>query len=163
MRTKAFTLVTAALIAHAACRRGGLPPGGPAPGEVDIGYGTQPAEKVTGAVTSVSDSEVNPARPLRLEELLRGRIAGLEVVTQPDGRQILRIRGGTPSLQGQPPQEPLIVVDGVPVDEGGLAAALAGLTSDDIRQVDVLKDVASTSIYGMRGANGVILITTKRR
>jgi TonB-dependent SusC/RagA subfamily outer membrane receptor len=162
MRTKQFTLVTAALIAHAACGRGGLPPRGPAPGEVDVGYGTQPAEKVTGAVTSVSDSAVNPARPLRLEELLRGRIAGLEVVTQRDGRQSLRIRGGTPSLQGKPPQEPLIVVDGIPVAEDGLAAALAGLTPDDIRQVDVLKDVASTSIYGMRGANGVILIRTKR-
>jgi TonB-dependent SusC/RagA subfamily outer membrane receptor len=162
MGTTELILVTAALVAPAACGRGGLPPKGPAPGEVDVGYGTQPADKVTGAVTSVSDSEVNPARPFRLEELLRGRIAGLEVVTRPDGRQSLRIRGGTPSLRGAPPQEPLIVVDGVPIADEGLAAALAGLTPDDIRQVDVLKDVASTSIYGMRGANGVILITTKR-
>lgn len=156
-------LRAAALIALAGCGGRGLPDAGPKPGEVDVGYGTQPKEKVTGAVTSVSEENVSPARPLSLEQLLRGKIAGLEVVTRPDGRQILRIRGGTPSLVGAPDQQPLVLVDGVQVSPDGLASALAALTPDDIRQVDVLKDVASTSIYGTRGAAGVILITTKRR
>ena len=153
----------ASLVALAGCGGRGLPDAGPKPGEVEVGYGTQPKEEVTGAVASVSGNEVNPARPLRLEELLRGKIAGLQVVTRSDGRQTLRIRGGTTSLVGAPDQDPLIVLDGVPLSADGLATALAGLTPDDIRQVDVLKDVASTSIYGMRGAAGVIVITTTRR
>jgi iron complex outermembrane receptor protein len=155
-------LAAAALIALTGCGGRGLPEAGPKPGEVDVGYGTQPEEKVTGAVTSVSEGDINPTRPLRLEELLRGKVAGLEIVTRRDGRQILRIRGGTTSLVGAQDQEPLVVVDGVPISSDGLASALAGLTSEDIRQVDVLKDIASTSIYGSRGAAGVILITTKR-
>jgi TonB-dependent SusC/RagA subfamily outer membrane receptor len=155
-------LRAAALVALTGCGGRGLPEAGPKPGDVDVGYGAQPKEKVTGAVSSVSEVDVSAARPLRLEELLRGKIAGLEVVTRRDGRQILRIRGGTPSLVGAQDQEPLIVVDGMPISSDGLASALAGLTPEDIRQVDVLKDVASTSIYGMRGAAGVILITTRR-
>ena len=156
-------MLAAAMIGVAACGGRGLPDAGPKPGEVDVGYGTQPKENVTGAVTTVTDSAVRAARPLRLEDLLRGKIAGLEVVTRRDGRQVLRIRGGTPSLVGAQEQEPLILVDGVPIASDALASALAGMTPDDIRQVDVLKDVASTSIYGTRGAAGVILITTTRR
>jgi TonB-dependent starch-binding outer membrane protein SusC len=155
-------LGVASLIALAACGGRGLPEAGPKPGEVDVGYDTQPEEKVTGAVTSVSEKELSAARPLRLEELLRGKVAGLEIVTRPDGREILRIRGGVTSLAGGRDQDPLVIVDGVPIPVDGLASALAGLTPEDIKQVDVLKDVASTSIYGMRGAAGVILITTRR-
>ena len=70
-----------------------------------------------------------------------------------------RIRG-TNSLQND--RAPLFVVDGIQIPDHGVHTALAGLTPDDIRQVDVLKDVASTSIYGMRGSGGVILITTRR-
>jgi TonB-dependent SusC/RagA subfamily outer membrane receptor len=98
------------------------------------------------------------SQSVRLDELLRGRAAGLEVITQPDGSYRLKIRGN-PSQE----QEPLVIVDGIEISTRNLDSALAGLNRDDIRQVEVLKDVASTSSYGMRAAGGVILITTKRR
>lgn len=150
-----------AVTALVACGSPGLTPAGPAPGEVDVGYGTQPKEDVTGAVTSVSERELGDLRPSNVEELLRGRVAGLQVIPRPGGGYTYRIRGiGT--MHGEE-QEPLFVIDGTQVSPGGLDHALAGLTRDDIRQVDVLKDIASTSIYGLRGAGGVVLITTKRR
>jgi TonB-dependent SusC/RagA subfamily outer membrane receptor len=151
----------AALFALAACGGPGLPPAGPQPGEVDVGYGTQPADKVTGAVTTVSGSDVGEKRSGSIEELLRGRAAGLDVVQRPDGSYAFRIRGlGT--INRNPP-EPLFVVDGVQVEARQIDSALAGLTRDDIKQVDVLKDIASTSVYGTRGVGGVIIISTHRR
>ena len=152
-------LCGAALIAVAACGGPGLPPAGPQPGDVDVGYGTQPGEQVTGAVTSV------PGEPnsggARIDELLRGRVAGLQIIPKPEGGYTFRIRGIT-TLTGEPP-EPLFVVDGNQVSAAQIENALAGLTRDDIRQVDVLKDIASTSVYGTRGVGGVIIINTKRR
>ncbi len=87
-------------------------------------------------------------------------MAGLQVIHQTDGSTRFRIRGGPSSMLLD--QDPLFIVDGIPIAAGNLDSALAGRTPDDIRQVDVLKDVASTSIYGSRGAGGVILITTRR-
>lgn len=150
----------ATLVALSGCGAPGLPPAGPAPEEVDVGYGTQEKDDVTGAVTSLKDHPIPPG-PVRLEELLRGRVAGLEILPLGDGRYRLRIRGISSLTQQD--QEPLVLVDGVQIATGALHTALAGLTRDDIRQVDVLKDVASTAIYGMRGGGGVILITTTRR
>jgi TonB-dependent SusC/RagA subfamily outer membrane receptor len=125
---------------------------------VQIGYGTQPKSKVTGAVTTLSDKDLG-ARPLDIEDLLRGKVAGLEVIRV--GNSIrLRIRGTGSMLADQ---EPLVIVDDVRIQEGNVLNALAGLTRDDIKQVNVLKDVASTSIYGLRGAGGVIVITTKTK
>ena len=95
----------------------------------------------------------------RIEELLRGRVAGLQVSNGPNGRVTFRIRG-TSSLLNQ--REPLFVVDGHQVPDGGVHTALAGLMPEDIRQIDVLKDVSSTAIYGVRGSGGVIIITTRR-
>ena len=163
MKLRSRTVGAVALL-MVACGAPGLKPAGPAPGEVDTGYGgTQPREKTTGAVTSVSDKETarTSSSPLRLEDLLRGKSSGVQIVTLPDGRQALRIRG-TANIQSAQ-MEPLIVVDGIQIGPNGLETALAGLTPDDIKQVDVLKDVASTSIYGQRGASGVIVISTKRR
>jgi TonB-dependent SusC/RagA subfamily outer membrane receptor len=137
----------------------GLPPGGPAPGEVEVGYGAQPRDEVTGALTSIPESELIGSKDVRVEDYLRGRVAGLQVVRRADGRPGFRIRGMNSLLSDQ---EPLFVVDGVPVPSENLPLALAALTPKDIRQVDVLKDVASTTIYGMRGAGGVIVITTRR-
>ena len=147
-----------ALAANVGCGGPGLPPAGPSPGDVDVGYGTQPAGKVTGAVSTVSEAEVNSARPLRIEELLRGRVPGLQITKGVGGRPTFRIRGTNSLLNDQ---EPLFVVDGVQLSTGRVFSALAGLTVNDIRQIDVLKDIASTSIYGTRGAGGVILITTR--
>ena len=157
--SRAMVVLLGGLLSVVACGGPGLPPAGPAPGDVDVGYGTQPATKVTGAVSSVSEEEMNSGRPLRIEELLRGRVPGLEISRAAGGRPTFRIRG-TNSLVQQ--LEPLFVLDGVQLAPGNVYHALASLTTQDIRQIDVLKDVASTSIYGTRGAGGVILITTRR-
>jgi TonB-dependent starch-binding outer membrane protein SusC len=157
--TRPILLLAAVLLVLPSCGGPGLPPAGPKPGEVDIGYDTKPAAQVTGAITSVSGEKASSSRPANLEELLRGRVAGLQVIRGPGGRAVYRIRGVS-SLQQQ--QEPLFVVDGVRMTSVGAANTLSGLTIDDILQVDVLKDVASTSVYGTGGAGGVILITTRR-
>ena len=117
-----------------------------------------PQPERTGAVSTASGAQLRGSEPLRLDELLRGRASGLEVLSQPDGSFRLRVRG-VANIE----QEPLVMVDGVQIAPRALVSALAGLTRDDIKQVEVLKDVASTSSYGMRAAGGVILITTKRR
>ena len=119
---------------------------------------TAPAPERTGAVSTTTGAEMRGSQSVRLDELLRGRAAGLEVIPQPDGSYRLKIRGN-PSQE----QEPLIIVDGIEISPRNLDSALAGLSRDEIKQVEVLKDVASTSSYGMRAAGGVILITTKRR
>ena len=93
-------------------------------------------------------------------------MAGLQVVRLPNGDISLRIRGGDPSLSGggaEVERTPLVVLDGMPVAEGQLSGILRGLDPDDVASIQVLKDVSSTSVYGARGAGGVILITLKKR
>jgi len=149
-------LAAAALLG--ACGGPGLPPAGPKPGEVDIGYGTQEADKVTGAVSSLTEEEMGVARPIVFAELLRGRVPGLQIIKQGTAT-VFRLRGQGSILNSQ---EPLFVVDGVQMSSTGARDAVAGLTTQDIRQIDVLRDLSSTSIYGMRAAGGVIIITTHR-
>jgi TonB-dependent SusC/RagA subfamily outer membrane receptor len=134
----------------------------PAPeDEVSVGYGTQNKRDVTGAVTSISPTDAD-ARAPRVEDLLRARVPGLEVVALSNGTHTIRIRGRH-SLGGRPTDdEPLLVIDDTPVPAGALGSALAGLTPGDVARIDVLKDAAATAIYGSRGGNGVIIITTKR-
>ena len=158
-RKWASKLGAAVVLSVASCGAPGLPPAGPGPGEVEIGYGTRQERDVTGAVSSVDDEQLGNVRPLQIEELLRGRVAGLQIIPTAGGGYTYRIRGSNSIMNDQPP---LFVVDGIQVSAGGLTSALAGMTTKDIRQVDVLKDVSSTSIYGSRGAGGVILITTRR-
>ena len=129
-----------------------------APDQAQVGYGTRAESKITGAVTSLSDDELSAARPMRIEDLLRGRVAGLQFIQNPNGTTTVRIRGMNSLLNDR---EPLIVVDGIPTHER-LGLALMGLLPEDIKRIDVLKDIASTSVYGMRGSGGVILITTRR-
>lgn len=148
----------AALILVAGCAGPALPPAGPAPGDVDVGYGTRPAGSTSGAVTTVTEDETSSSNQLHIDELLRGRVAGLEVISTASG-VTYRLRGKGSILSDQ---EPLFIVDGVPTSSAQLPSALMGVSTEDIRQIDVLKDVASTSIYGMRGAGGVIIITTRR-
>ncbi len=130
----------------------------PAPkdAEVSVGYGTESTQQVTGSIASLRPEE-SDAGVTQVVQMLE-RVPGLTVTHLPNGDISLRIRG-TRSLQGD--NEPLLVIDGVPV-QGAIGAALAGLVPRDIARIDVLKDAGSTAIYGMRGANGVILITTKR-
>jgi TonB-dependent starch-binding outer membrane protein SusC len=151
----------AVFLVLAGCGGPGLPPGGPEPGEVDIGYDTQPADQVTGAVSSITGADATDTRSARIDELLRGRVAGLQIIPRPDGGYSFRIRG-LDTIDQNPP-EPLFVVDGVQVRSDDIDSALSGLTRQDIRQVDVLRDIASTSIYGQRGVGGVVIISTRRR
>jgi len=114
----------------------------------------------TGAVTTVVPTE-SDARVPRVEELLRG-VPGLDVTRLPDGGYQLRIRGHR-SIRGNPgDDDPLLVVDGIPISREALGSTLAALAPRDVERIEVLKDAGATAIYGSRGANGVIVITTKR-
>ncbi|PYO66047.1 MAG: hypothetical protein DMD69_15420 [Gemmatimonadetes bacterium] len=106
-------------------------------------------------VTS-EDIERNPGQPI--ERVLQGRFAGVEVSRTPDGGIAVRIRGAA-SFNAS--TQPLYVVDGVPMQPGP-NGSLTGINPYDIESIQVLKDAADTAIYGMRGANGVIVIKTKR-
>jgi TonB-linked SusC/RagA family outer membrane protein len=132
---------------------------------VVIGYGTQEARDNTGAVEAVTQEEFNAGRIVSPEELIQGKVAGVQVVDngEPGGSMNIRIRGGT-SINAS--NEPLFVVDGTPLSVGGGISAgrnpLNFLNPEDIESVTVLKDASATAIYGSRGANGVVIITTRR-
>ncbi len=124
--------------------------------EVSVGYGTQPRENKTGSQSSVNvDGEKRPIT--RVEEMLEG-ISGVRVLRSPSGGIRVRIRGAT-SILGS--NEPLYVVDGMPI-EVNPGEGLSWLNPADIAAIEVLKDASSTSIYGSRGANGVVIIKTKQ-
>jgi iron complex outermembrane receptor protein len=103
---------------------------------------------------TAEDIARQPSKPI--EEIIAGRVAGVEVRQTPTGRE-LRIRGQS-SIMGD--KEPLYVIDGVPI-EPGPGGALVGIVPYDIESITVLKDVSETAMYGVRGANGVIIVTTK--
>jgi TonB-linked SusC/RagA family outer membrane protein len=124
---------------------------------VVIGYGTQKRQDVTGSVGSVSGKELQSRPAQNLEQELSGKIAGVNVSTNsgaPGGDTKIRIRGYS-SINAS--TDPLYVVDGVIWTEGG-----SSINPNDVASIDVLKDASSTAIYGSRGTNGVILVTTKR-
>ncbi len=126
-------------------------------GVVVIGYGTQKKSVVTGAITSVKAKDLENVQITRIENALQGRTSGVTVTSssgQPGAASTVRIRGTT-SINNS---DPLYVVDGVPVDNGGIDYLNAG----DIESIEVLKDAASAAIYGARAASGVILVTTKK-
>lgn len=127
---------------------------------VVIGYGTQKRRDVTGSIVSLSGSAIKEVPVANIQQALQGRLAGVEVQstgTRPGANANIRIRGER-SIKGK--NDPLIVLDGIPFsDDGG---GLNDINPDDIATMDVLKDASATAIYGSRGANGVILITTKR-
>jgi TonB-dependent SusC/RagA subfamily outer membrane receptor len=96
---------------------------------------------------------------MTMVEMLRGRVSGLQVSEAPNGDISLRIRG-TSSFMAD--EQPLLVIDGVPVPTYAITSTLRTLDPQDVRTIQVLKDTGSTSAYGVRGANGVILITLRR-
>lgn len=124
---------------------------------VVVGYGTQKRRDLTGAVSSVSGTDLEKMPVQNVAQALQGRLAGVQVTTgegSPGSEPSIRIRGGGSITQSN---EPLYIVDGVPQTEG-----LNFLDPTDIESVDVLKDASATAIYGARGANGVVLVTTKK-
>ncbi len=127
------------------------------PAQQAVGYGTQPRSQVTGAIATVGDEPLHNAPVANIGQALQGRVPGLSVAsagTAPGQNPVLRIRGNRSFLDAG---DPLLVVDGVPFDGN-----LNDLNPDDIATVDVLKDAAATAVYGGRGANGVLLLTTRR-
>jgi TonB-dependent starch-binding outer membrane protein SusC len=125
--------------------------------QVNVGYGTLPRARVAGAVESRTAAELGRVPSGRLEEWLAGRFAALDVVQAPNGEYVLRIRGARSMLAGT---EPLIVIDGIP-SPLGLGSPLRDVSPHSVVRVDILKDASATAVYGARGANGVILITTR--
>lgn len=130
---------------------------------VVVGYGERRIRDVTGSVEAVSAEDFNTGRVVSPEQLIQGRVAGVQVAGtgEPGGGTSIRIRGGT-SINAS--NEPLFVVDGVPLAPGGGLSAgrnpLNFINPNDIARITVLKDAASTAIYGARGANGVVIVET---
>lgn len=137
---------------------------------VVVGYGTQRKADVTGVVAKIDAKSFNKGPIVSPDQLINGKIAGVQVQAnsgEPGGQARIRIRGGT-SVNAS--NEPLYVIDGVPIDNtavnpGGFQEGrnpLNFLNPDDIASFTVLKDASATAIYGARGNNGVIIITTKK-
>lgn len=132
---------------------------------VVIGYGVAKKKDVTGSVNLVSDKDFNKAPAVNADQLLQGKVPGVQITSSggaPGEGQVIRIRGnGSLSLTSNP----LIVIDGVPMVDGGVGGSRSILNSinpDDIESMTVLKDASSTAIFGSRAANGVVMITTKK-
>lgn len=144
---------------------------------VVVGYGTVKKSDLTGSVSSVKSEDLNKGVVVSLEQALQGKISGVQInqtSSEPGGGVAIRIRGVNSITGGD---EPLYVVDGMPINNstmfsggggGGIPVntnpknPLNSLNTNDIESVEVLKDASATAIYGARGANGVILITTKK-
>ena len=125
---------------------------------VVVGYGTQRKEAVTGSVASIGGDRLREVPAPNISQALQGRLAGVDITqtsTRPGAGMQIRIRGER-SLTATA-NEPLIVLDGIP-----FVGNLSDINPNDIKSVDVLKDASATAIYGARGANGVLLVTTNR-
>jgi TonB-linked SusC/RagA family outer membrane protein len=122
---------------------------------VVIGYGTQKVTKVSGAISTVKASDIQKLNPIRVEEALQGRASGVTVIQggSPGSKPTIAIRG-IPSYLGS---DPLVVIDGVQQGVDDLNA----VNPSDIESISVLKDASATAIYGVKGGNGVIVVTTK--
>ena len=145
---------------------------------VVVGYGTMKKSDLTGSVSGVKAKDFNTGLVSSPSQLIQGRVAGVNITNnggEPGGGVTIRVRGSNSIRSGQ---DPLYVVDGVPLDASddlqpsgasttgigstGSKNPLNFLNPDDIESIDILKDASATAIYGARGANGVIMITTKK-
>jgi len=132
---------------------------------VVIGYGVAKKNDLTGSVTALKPDEKNHGLITSAQEMMQGKIAGVNVTSDggtPGGSSTIRIRGGS-SLNAS--NDPLIVIDGMALDRQGVKGspnALSMVNPNDIESFTVLKDASATAIYGSRGSNGVIIITTKK-
>lgn len=133
---------------------------------VVIGYGTAKKNDLTGSVTAITEKDFNKGVISSPEELINGRVAGVQITNSggsPNAGSTIRVRGGA-SLNAS--NDPLIVLDGVPMEVGGGVEGAGNFLSlinpNDIESMTILKDASSTAIYGSRASNGVIIITTKK-
>ena len=122
---------------------------------VAVGYGTVKKRDITGSVTSVKGDDLKAAPVSDAVQAMQGKMAGVQITSaegSPDAEMTIKVRGGGSVTQDN---SPLYIVDGFPV------SSLSDIPASDIETIDVLKDASSTAIYGSRGANGVIIVTTK--
>ncbi|MBB4080737.1 TonB-linked SusC/RagA family outer membrane protein [Lewinella aquimaris] len=144
---------------------------------VVVGYGTVKKSDLTGAVSSLKTEDLNPGANASVDQMMQGRAAGVQInqsSAEPGGGLSIRVRGASSINAGN---EPLYVIDGFPIDNspnlssggaGGIGAnesprnPLNSLNPNDIASIEILKDASATAIYGSRGANGVIIVTTKK-
>jgi TonB-dependent starch-binding outer membrane protein SusC len=122
---------------------------------VVVGYGTQRLTKVSGAISTIKAADIEKARPVRVEEALQGRAAGVNVIQPgtPGAKPTVLIRG-IPSFSGT---DPVVIIDGVPQT----LTDFNSISPSDIESINVLKDAATAAIYGVKGGNGVIVVTTR--
>ena len=132
---------------------------------VVIGYGTQRKKDLTGSIASITSADFNKGNIATPDQLVAGKVAGVQITPNggaPGAGSTIRIRGGA-SLNAS--NDPLIVIDGVPLDNSELKGApnpLSLINPNDIESFNILKDASATAIYGSRASNGVIMITTKK-
>lgn len=133
---------------------------------VVIGYGTARKSDLTGSVATVKSKDFNKGLVSSPEQLINGKVSGVQIMSNSGSASagsIIRVRGGA-SLNAS--NDPLIVLDGVPLEQGGISGNssnfLSMINPSDIESMTVLKDASSTAIYGSRASNGVIIITTKK-
>ena len=123
---------------------------------VVVGYGVQKKSVLSSAVSRVTSEELDKGNPTNIQNALKGKVSGVQIISnsgQPGAESKIRIRG-TGTVNNS---DPLYIVDGMPSESG-----ISHLNPSDIESIEVLKDAASAAIYGARGANGVVLITTKK-
>lgn len=123
---------------------------------VAVGYGTMKKKDLTGAITTVDMSDMEKIPASNVAQAISGKVAGVQITSsegEPGAGISIRVRGGGSITQDN---EPLYVIDGFPTEDG-----MSTLDPSDIESIDILKDASSTAIYGARGANGVVVITTK--
>ena len=128
---------------------------------VVVGYGTQEKKDLTGAIATVSGKDVAKVPVSGFDQALQGQVSGLQISSSsgsPGGNTNIMIRGVGSVTGGN---EPLFVIDGFPVSGSGVGNPLNTINPNDIESIDVLKDASATAIYGSRGSNGVIIVTTK--
>jgi TonB-dependent starch-binding outer membrane protein SusC len=157
IRSLTTLLGMVAIASGGACSRANPPADRPEGEEVPVGYDTQTRDAITGAVTSVDVEELKGSRYTSIEDMLAGRVAGVSVVRSAGGFSV-RIRGVNSLRAGV---EPLYVVDGVPMLPRPGRTGVA-VNPHDIARIAVLKDAGAAALYGSFGANGVVVITTKR-
>lgn len=124
---------------------------------VVIGYGTQRKEAITGSVASINGDVMRDVPSPNISQALQGRVSGVDMTqtsSKPGAEMQIRIRG-TRSLNAS--NDPLVVLDGIP-----FAGSISDINPNDVKSIDILKDASATAIYGSRGANGVILVTTNK-
>ena len=144
---------------------------------VVVGYGKQKRKEITGAIASINESQLKEIAVSSFENAIQGRVAGLEVSVpsgEPGSAPVIRIRGSASISAGN---DPLYVIDGLPISSNiGLQQSIGQRTEaytvpkinpfttinpNDIQSIEVLKDASAAGIYGSRGSNGVIMVTTK--